>query len=188
MADTVAVLLANGFEETEAAGTIDILRRAECDVRLVSIDDGQDVQGANKVTVKADGGISDIRSEALSAVVMPGGMPGSRYLAENESVLELLNSVYTQGGYVAAICAAPLALHAAGLIDGATITAYPAVSEQLTGCTVTGNAVEQDGCIITGRGPGAVFAFALRIVTVLCGEATAAEIREGMRIPLDAAR
>ncbi len=187
MAEKLALLLADGFEEMEAIGTVDILRRAELDVSVVSVDNTHTVAGSHGISIGADCGISDLQPEALSLVVMPGGMPGSRNLAESDAVLNLLNSVYQNGGYVAAICAAPLALHKAGLVQGKTITAYPKVSEELTGCKVTDNAVEQDGHVVTGKGPGAVFAFGLRLVSIFCGETEARTLREGMVVVPEAA-
>ncbi len=188
MADKVALLLAPGFEEIEATGTIDVLRRAGLEVAVTGVESADSVEGAHGLKYVPDCALSDISAEDLAAVVLPGGMPGATNLASNPAVIELLKTMDGQGRYVAAICAAPLALEEAGLLKGRRVTAYPAVQEKINPSTYTGAPAEQDGRLITGKGPGAVFAFALKLVTALCGEAKASELQQAMVVPDAAAK
>ena len=184
MSDRVAVCLADGFEEIEAVGIIDVLRRAGVRVLAAAVDGGRTVRGAHDLRMVADCVIEELPVDELALVALPGGMPGSVNLAESEAVRRLLRTVHGGGKHVAAVCAAPLALQAAGLLDGRRVTAYPAVQEQLTGCTYTGSAVECDGRIITGKGPGVVLDFALQLVATLCGVEKAEELKNAMQMPL----
>ena len=183
MADPVAIILADGFEETEAVATIDVLRRAEVDISVAALDNAQSVRGAHGMRLFADCGLERLDASRLEMVILPGGMPGSKNLAESDAVLSLLKSVHSQGGIIAAICAAPLALHAAGLLEGVTATAYPAVRAELKDCNYTGKPVEKDGSIVTGKGPGVVFAFALTLVDILCGKEKANKLADAMLVP-----
>ena len=100
-------------------------------------------------------------------IILPGGMPGAKRLCDSDLLIETLQKVAANGGYIAAICAAPIALARAGLITGKTITAYPSVELMLDGAVYTGNMTEVDGKIITGKGPGASFAFTRLLAEVL---------------------
>lgn len=179
----VAVLLAEGFEEVEAVAIIDVLRRADVEVTIAAASGPAGVvSGAHQIRLTAEAALTDLHPHELALVVLPGGMPGSTALAANPAVLDLLRQVHAGGGLVAAICAAPLALHAAGLLHGRRVTCYPAVEKQLTGAVCTGQAVQRDGRIITSRGPGTALQFALELVRVLGREARAEQLRLGMLV------
>ena len=162
------VFLANGFEEMEATGTVDILRRGGIDTKTVSITDDRKVIGAHNMEYTAD------------AMILPGGMPGASNLNNSEPVKEALLQQYREGRIVAAICAAPMVLGGLGLLKGRKATCYPGFEPKLIGATVTGEAVEVDGNVVTGRGPGLVFNFGLALVSVLKGDAVAEEVAAGL--------
>ena len=84
------------------------------------------------------------------------------------------------GRPVAAICAAPLVLGRLGLLEGKRATCYPGFEGELTGATCTGALVEQDGQIITGKGPAAVFEFGYTIVAHMKDQQTADALSHGM--------
>jgi 4-methyl-5(b-hydroxyethyl)-thiazole monophosphate biosynthesis len=86
----VYVFLANGFEETEAITTIDILRRAEIEVITIGVGGGV-ITGSHGISVIADISESEmILSSELEMVVLPGGMPGTLNLDKNSSVHKAL--------------------------------------------------------------------------------------------------
>ena len=179
----VAVLLAEGFEEVEAVAIIDVLRRADVDVTIAAAAGPSGVvTGAHLISLTTDVALCDLRPHDLAMVVLPGGMPGSANLAANPAVLDLLRVVHGAGGLVAAICAAPIVLQAAGLLHGRRITCYPSFETQLTGAVCTGQAVQRDDRIITGRGPGTALTFALELARALGREAQAEQLRLGMLV------
>ena len=182
VAEQIAVLLADGFEEIEAVTVIDVLRRAELDVTVVGVGEDMGVEGAHGLQVAVEMEISDIDASDFGLVVLPGGMPGSKNLAENEAVCAFVREVYANDGYVAAICAAPIALQAAGVLKGRKVTSYPSFKSKLKGVTYTENSVEVDERIITSRGPGTAFAFALTLVETMASPAVAAKLRSAMLI------
>ena len=76
---------------------------------------------------------------------------------------------------VAAICAAPIVLHKAGLTGGRRITGYPGSEQMAPGLVYTGERTETDRGVVTGKGPGAAFEFAFALAAAL--GSTAEEIR-----------
>ncbi|MDH6312004.1 4-methyl-5(b-hydroxyethyl)-thiazole monophosphate biosynthesis [Parabacteroides sp. PFB2-10] len=177
---TAFVFLATGFEETEAVGTIDVLRRGGIETTVVSITGEIMVEGAHGLGVVADLLYEDADLSAADALVLPGGMPGSNNLNAFKPLKEQLVAQDQKGKIVAAICAAPLVLGGLGLLKGRRATCYPSFESALTGAVVSDAAVEVDGHVITGRGPGLVFNFGLALVEALRGKAVAEEVAAGL--------
>jgi len=174
------VFLAEGFEETEAVGTIDILRRGGVDTTTVSIADDLTVKGAHGISIVADSLISSINLSAYDALVLPGGMPGTSNLGNCKILTDALLAQYKAGKVVAAICAAPSVFGNLSIASGHKVTCYPGFEGYLKESVTTGKEAETDGNVITGRGPGAVMDFALKIVEKLKGYETAKSVADGL--------
>ena len=160
----VLVPLAVGFEEIEAVSIIDVLRRGGIKVTVSAVAKELSVQGANGISIKADNHISEVDVESLDMIVLPGGWGGTNILAEDETVQGILKTMNGKQKLVGAICAAPFALNAAGILSE-NFTCYPSVEEQirLEGYTDKSQVVEE-GNILTSRGPGTAICFGLAIV------------------------
>lgn len=177
----IYVFLANGFEEIEALSAVDVLRRAEYDVKTVGVG-GKSITGAHGITVLAD--IEDrevVTGEELRAIVLPGGMPGALNLEKSPIVRAAAEYCAETGRIVAAICAAPSVLGHWGLLKGRSATCFPGFENELDGAAVVEAPVCMDGNFITGKGPGPAIAFALLIVKALSGEQLANKIRMSMQ-------
>lgn len=174
------VFLANGFEEMEALGTVDILRRGGIEVTTVSITADLVVTGAHNVPVTADKTLDNIVLNEADALILPGGMPGASNLNSSEPLKEALLQQYREGRIVAAICAAPMVLGGLGLLKGRNATCYPGFEPKLIDANVTGEAVEISDNVITGRGPGLVMNFALALVAAIKNDAVAEEVAAGL--------
>jgi 4-methyl-5(b-hydroxyethyl)-thiazole monophosphate biosynthesis len=118
--------------------------------------------------------------ELADMILLPGGQPGSDNLNKHEGLRNQIRTFHDQGRMIAAICAAPLVLGSAGILKGKKATCYPGVESLLTGATCTGNDVEVDGNLITGKGPGVAMEFSLTLVEKLVGKAKADELRSAM--------
>ena len=176
----VYVLLAEGFEETEAITPIDLLRRAGVEVKLVGVT-GELVHGSHGIGIQTELPMDQVDWDKADMVVLPGGMPGTKNLYADERVTGAVRKCYDEGKYVAAICAAPsIILGGMGLLKGRKATCYPGMEDGMTGATpVKANAVT-DGKIITGCGVGGALDFACELITALCGKAKADEIAESV--------
>lgn len=182
MEKQIFVFFADGFEDIEALGTVDILRRAGLQVTTVSVMGDPIVRSAHGVPVVCDEVFEKGDYHSAGMLVLPGGMPGAANLAAHKGLAELIRRHVAAGKPYAAICAAPMVYGKLGLLNGKKATCYPGFEHYLEGADYTAALVETDGDLITGKGPGATFAFALAIVRRFCGEAKVDELRQGMFI------
>lgn len=179
----VLVFLAEGFETIEALSVVDVCNRAKVTCHACSLTEKRTVNSAHGTMVLCDKLISDNDLETYDAIVLPGGMPGSTNLRDNEKVQSLIKKYNKENKIVAAICAAPIALAKAGVIEGKTVTSYPGFKEELGNVNyVEEDTVVVDGNIITSRGPATALVFGLEILKELGYSKEAEEIREGMLI------
>ncbi len=172
----VLVPLAEGFEETEAVTVIDLLRRADIET-ITSFTGRNPARGAHGILITADKAF-DEKSE-YNAIVLPGGMPGSTNLKNDPRVVNLIKHINRAGGLTAAICAAPIVLAEAGILNGKKFTCYPGYEKGIIkagGLHTTGNTVT-DGNIITGIGAAAAPLFAIEIIRYLKGPKAAEDVK-----------
>lgn len=160
----IAVHLAEGFEEIEAISIIDVLRRADIEVVVVSVSDNLEVIGAHQLKVIADKLFEDVNYNDLFMIVLPGGMPGASNLDAHVGLKAQINHFNAENRPLAAICAAPLVFGNLGILKGKQVVCYPGFESHLEGAEVLTVPVIESGNIITGRGPGAAIRFALKIV------------------------
>jgi len=178
----IYVFLADGFEETEALVTVDILRRAQLDVRTAGVGAKQ-VTGSHGITVVADMTEAEIEKETITAVVLPGGMPGTLNLEQSEIVKDCVRCCAENGRFICAICAAPSILAHMGLLDGKNATCFPSFEKELANANLTGAPAVADGNIITGKGAGATVEFALLAAEKMAGKEISAEVRAALQCP-----
>ena len=176
----IYVFLAPGFEEVEAIASVDVLRRAEYQVKTVGIG-GKKVTGSHGVEITADIVDSEVTTDDMELVLLPGGMPGTLNLEKSPIVQASLDYCVREGKYIAAICAAPSILGRRGDLKGKEAICFPGFESQLHGAKIAESAVCVDGKIITGKGPGVTLAFALKIVEMLSGKPLSEKIRMGMQ-------
>jgi 4-methyl-5(b-hydroxyethyl)-thiazole monophosphate biosynthesis len=178
----VLVPLAPGFEEIEAVVIIDVLRRAGVEVRVAGLEPGP-VTGAHGIRLATDCALGEVDAAGLAMLVLPGGMPGATNLQRDERVLALVRALESSGRTVAAICAAPLVLAAAGVLRGRKATGYPGLREKLVGAEVVAQPrVVRSGPIVTSQGVGTALEFALELVDELVGPAKARELRAALLV------
>ena len=181
MQKQVIVPLANGVEELEAIGIIDILRRA--DLTVISAGIGRKKIVASRGTViMADILWENVLGKIFDAIVLPGGYNGTINLMKTTSVISFLKKHFEQGSLIAAICAAPLVLDKCGITARQNITCHPGVASNLTASQYVNKRIVRNGKIITAQGPGVVFEFALTIVNILRGKQIAQKISREMII------
>ncbi|MBQ6015510.1 MAG: DJ-1/PfpI family protein [Bacteroidales bacterium] len=174
----IYIFLADGFEDVEALGTNDVLRRAGLRSTLVGIGEDPFAQSSHGVMVGVDENlpymeIDHAGTTEKDVLIFPGGMPGSKSLAECKPLIKLMQAHYDAGGTVATICAAPgLVLSQLKGIAGATVTCFDGFEGYLekAGAHFEPRPAICSGRIITGRSAGHALTFGLEIVAKVCPE------------------
>lgn len=169
---SVLIPLAPGFEELEAVTVANLLRRAGIEAITAGLHAGL-VRGARGTQLQPDVTLDAVLERDFDMVVLPGGMPGAENLANDPRVQALLKRMAGAGKYTAAICAGPMALAQAGLLDGRRATSFPGVVERMPipGLRHSTDAVVVDDKVVTSRGPGTAMDFALQLVELLLDRA-----------------
>ena len=173
------VPLAEGAEEIEAVTIIDVLRRAEWTVVSAGLA-GREITASRGVRIVADKLWSQLDPSSFDAIILPGGAQGASNLRSDERLLDVLRHFDFEKKTIAAICAAPLVLQSAGILNGRKVTCHPAVLNELEGQPVKNADVVVDGHIITSKGPGTAIRFALEVVKAHNGAATARNLAEAL--------
>lgn len=178
---SVLIPVADGVEEMELAITFDTLRRAQWQVVIAGIKPGV-ITASRGLKLMPDKSWAEIDVLSFGLLVLPGGKAGTDALAGDPRVLEAIRIFSETGKIVAAICAAPLVLQAAGVLHGRRVTCNPAVAGELTQAQRLDERVVIDGNIITSQGPGTAFEFALAIVREAEGATKALQLAKSMLV------
>eukprot|EP01018_Ginkgo_biloba_P000807 Gb_24084 [translate_table: standard] len=180
----ILVPVANGSEEMEAVIIVDVLRRANADVVVASVEETLEIVASRNVKIVADKLIGDAAVSAYDLIILPGGMLGADRLSNTESLIKLLTEQTESKRVCGAICASPaVVLETHGLLKGKKATAHPFFSSKLADQSAVDARVVIDGNLITSRGPGTTMEFALTIVEKIFGQERAIGIAEAMVFP-----
>jgi len=178
----VLVPLAPGFEEMEAVAIVDVLRRADVDVTVCGLQPGP-VLGAHGIAIATDAAFDDVDPASFDVIALPGGMPGTTNLMEDPRIVGAVRTLHAAGKTTAAICAAPMVLATAGVVDGVPVTSHPSVRAKLGSADVRDTPrVVRSGHVVTSQGPGTAIEFALALVADLVGQAKADELEAAMLV------
>lgn len=177
---TVYAFFADGFEEIEAFTTIDTLRRAGLEVKIVSVTPDEIVVGAHDISVLCDVNFENCDFSDAELLFLPGGMPGAATLDKHVGLRRLILDFSAKNKPIAAICAAPMILGKLGLLKGRKATCYPSFEQYLEGAECVDEVVVKDGNFITSIGPAGAMDFALTIVETLVGKDKVKELEEAM--------
>ncbi|XP_050413027.1 Parkinson disease protein 7 homolog [Patella vulgata] len=184
---TALVILCDGAEEMETVIIVDVLRRGAIDVTLAGLTGGDPVLCSRNVRIVPDKSLEEASKDGpYDIIVCPGGAKGAKNLCESGVVGKLLQAQESNGRYIAAVCAGPTALLTHGIGKGKSLTSHPSVKDQLMaeGYQYSEERVVQDDKLITSRGPGTCFEFALKIVEAIHSADVAKSLVEPMLLKL----
>ena len=186
MTKKVALFIENGSEELEFIAPLDIMRRANLEVDLISANNEDFITSSHNVNIIADKKINEVNNILdYDAIVIPGGMPGSTLLRDNKKIIEFYQTMYNSGKLVAAICAAPIVLSAAGITDDKEVTSYPGFDKEINYKNYNSEkAVVIDKNVITAQGPAVAILFGYEIVNYLLQDNTAEDVKQAMLVPV----
>ena len=186
MTKKVALFIENGSEELEFIAPLDIMRRANLEVDVISANNEDFITSSHNVKIIADKKINEVNNILdYDAIVIPGGMPGSTLLRDNKKIIEFYQKMYNSGNLVAAICAAPIVLSAAGITDDKEVTSYPGFDKEINYKNYNSDkAVVIDKNVITAQGPAVAILFGYEIVNYLLQDNTAEDVKQAMLVPV----
>ena len=172
----VLIFLAPGYEDIEMLTVVDLLRRKNISIDMVSITDSLEVTSSHNVVIKADVLFQDASFEEAKMLVLPGGMPGTTNLLAYEPLTEKIKAFAAEGRWLSAICAAPTVYDSLNVFGGKKATCYPSFKDKLTDAEYVEKPVVQDDIFITSRGAGTAIDFSAAIVERFLGKEEAQDV------------
>ena len=187
--------VATGNEEIEFCALVDVLRRADVDVTVASVESLDTVVLQEGLRIVPDANLEQVSDETWDAIVMAGGVPGAMNLAASGLLKVVLQRHHAGGGLLGAICLSPaLVLKPAGVLEQVQqVTGNPLTIKtpgkewsadtftKLLGRAFNPNVrvcIDRDNNIITSQTPGTAIEYALAVVEVLRGKTVAREISD----------
>ena len=165
----VAVLAADGYEQSELESPVKALKDAGANVEIVSLKSGtiramKDHEWSNSVQV--DKTVGEAEADNYDALVLPGGVINPDTLRGDEKAVDFVKAFFDGNKPVAAICHGPQTLIDAGVVSGKKMTSFKAISKDLenAGANWVDEEVVTDGNLTTSRKPDDLPAFNQRII------------------------
>lgn len=165
----VAILVADGFEQSELLEPLRVLREHQAEVDIVSPADGK-VQGFEHFDkgqqVEVDVPLAEADAADYDALVVPGGLFNPDALRVEQPALAFTRAFFDAGKPVAAICHGPWVLANAGVLEGRTLTSVPNIRKDLenAGARWVDDEVVVDNGLVTSRTPEDLPAFCAKLV------------------------
>lgn len=173
------ILLANGFEDTEAITTIDILRRAKIQIDLVSVSDSLEILTQSKLNIKAEKLLKECDLDEYDFLVIPGGKAVYSTLSKLEVVNDVILEFNRNKRLIASICAAPSIPGKLGLFKDLEYTCYPTSEVGVEG-KYSSKGIEVHKNYITAKSMAYTVEFGLEIVKYLLGSTAKEEVYQAI--------
>ncbi|AXH62669.1 MULTISPECIES: protein deglycase YajL [Providencia] len=188
MTTSVLICIAHGSEEIEFTITADLLVRAGINVTLASVtEDGSlTITASRGLKIIADTPLIQVADEPFDAIVLPGGMTGAETFRDSPLVVEKVRRMHLDGKIVAAICAAPaLVIEYHQLFPLGNMTCFPSMKDKIPAHKWVDRRVYFDERVnlLTSQGPATSFDFALKLIELLVGRKTAAQVASQLVLP-----
>jgi len=176
---SVAILVADGFEQVELTSPQEAMRKAGITTVIVS-PQWPTVRGWNHFE-KGDSfpvelEVDDAKAVDFDGLLLPGGVVNPDQLRTNRHAVRFVREFFTAHKPVAAICHGPWTLIDAGAVSGRRLTSYKSLRMDLinAGAEWVDEEVVVDQGLVTSRTPADLKAFNRRMLE---------EITEGQMAP-----
>jgi protease I len=169
MPKKVAILIENGFEDSEFKVPYTALKQAKAQVWVLGARMNEEYQGKRgKESVKPDATVTEVRSEDFDAIVIPGGAAPDK-IRTNPNAVRLVMNAIAQDKIVAAVCHGPQVLIEADQLRGRQATGFRAIRKDMenAGATYIDESAVVDGNLLTARQPGDLAMFSTILLTRL---------------------
>ncbi|HEX8289942.1 MAG TPA: type 1 glutamine amidotransferase domain-containing protein [Pyrinomonadaceae bacterium] len=165
----VAILAADGFEQSELFEPKKALEQAGAQTHVVSLESGE-IKGWNEKnwgdSIAVDATVDEADAQTYDALLLPGGVMNPDKLRMNEKAVSFVKSFFEAGKPVGAICHAPWTLIEAGVVNGKTLTSWSSLKTDLenAGAKWIDREVVTDNGLVTSRNPNDIPAFNEKII------------------------
>lgn len=173
------ILLANGFEDTEAITTMDILYRAGLELDKVNMGEEKYITTQCQNMIYVPTMFKDVKLEEYDYLIIPGGKAVFNYLNKDERVEKAVKYFVNNNKKVFAICAGPMVIGKHGYFENKKFTCFPTCEEGIIG-EYTKDGVTVDGNFITGKSMAYTVDFGLAIVESLLGKDKKDEVEKSV--------
>jgi len=130
----IAILAADGFDESQLFSPKKALEDAGAEVIIVSLNKGEikswDVDHWGK-SIGVDATVSESSSEDFDALVIPGGKMNPETLLHDKKAIDFVKNFINEGKSIASICHGTKFLIESGLTKGRTLTTWPSLKKDL---------------------------------------------------------
>ncbi|HYV94374.1 MAG TPA: type 1 glutamine amidotransferase domain-containing protein [Chitinophagales bacterium] len=165
----VAIVVADGFEESEFTVPLEALKEAGADTEVISLKPGTVKSWTNKNWGKeftVDKSIDEVDAHDYDALLLPGGVMNPDKLRMNQEVVNFVGGFFEDFKPVAAICHGPWTLIETGELKGRTVTSYSSIKTDLinAGANWVDEEVVVDQGLVTSRSPKDLPAFCKKMI------------------------
>lgn len=165
----VAILSADGFEQSELFEPKKALEKAGAEVQIISLKKGK-ITGWDKKdwgkSIEVDEVVSAVSPDDFDALMLPGGVINPDKLRSNEEAVEFVEGFFEAGKPIAAICHGPQTLIETGYLEGRKMTSYKSIKTDLinAGAKWVDKEVVCDQGLVTSRQPDDIPAFNKKMI------------------------
>lgn len=156
----VAILAADGFEESELRSPMKALIDEGATVHIISLKE-EPIRGWHKGNwamekVHVDHTVQTANPAEYAGLVLPGGVMNPDSLRSDDKAVGFVRGFFELGKPVAAICHAPWMLINAEVVEGRKVTSYHSIRKDLenAGAEWVDEPVVVDQGLVTSRNPG----------------------------------
>ncbi len=166
---SVAILAADGFEQSELLLPKKALEDAGAKVEVVSLTSGE-IKGWEKGNwakpLKVDVAINVAGADDYDALFLPGGVLNPDKLRDEEGAVQFVQGFVDTGKPIAAICHGPQTLIETGVLRGKKVTSYSSIRTDIinAGGEWEDSEVVVDNGLVTSRKPADIPAFCREMI------------------------
>ncbi len=161
-----AILMMEGYEESETIQIVDLLRRAGVQADTFCFQDNLYVLSMQGMKIKADHHFSD-EVKNYDILIIPGGRNSWQRLIDQTEVMETIQWFNDNQKLIGAMCSGTKVLQAAQVLKGKKCTGYTGYEKVLTDGIFVNDAAVYNQNIVTSQGPATPYPFAFKIMEAL---------------------
>ena len=165
----IAILVEEGFEDSELTEPLRAMKEAGARVRVVGSGSKESYGGKRGVaTIRPDTTADKVSADDFDAIIVPGGYAPDR-MRLYQPMIDLVRDAFNSGKLIGAICHGPQLLISADVLRGRRVTSWPSVAVDVrnAGAEWVNEAVVQDGNLVTSRRPSDLPRFNKTIIDLL---------------------